>query len=112
MRISAIVREVIDVAKKYNLQPIERDRTDNIVSLQLLIDNDLFIQIYGNKLKNKLNLALVFKNRRLYGFDSEGGIYHCHPLDDPDTHDFVDEKKSIHDFVMESMEFLEQKELL
>lgn len=77
-----------------------------------VIDNDLFIQIYGNKLKNKLNLALVFKNRRLYGFDSEGGIYHCHPLDDPDTHDFVDEKKSIHDFVMESMEFLEQKELL
>ena len=112
MRISAIVSEVIDVAKKYNLQFIERDRTDNIVSLKLLIDNDLFIQVYGNTLKEKLNLALVFKNQRLYGCDSEGGRYHCHPLDDPDRHIFIDEKKSIHDFVMESMAFLEEKEML
>jgi hypothetical protein len=88
MRISTIVREVIDVAKKYNLQFIEKDRTDNIVSLKLLIDDDLFIQVYGNILKEKLNLALVFKNRRLYGYDSEGGKYHCHPLDNPDRHIF------------------------
>jgi len=70
MKISTIIREVTYVAKKYNLKFLEADRTDNIISLKLLIDNDLFIQVYGNTLKEKLNLALVFKNRRLYGYDS------------------------------------------
>lgn len=60
----------------------------------------------------KVNLALIFKNRRLYGFDSEGGKYHCHPLDAPDEHIFVDGIKSIEDFVQESMRFLEEKEIL
>ena len=62
MRISTIVREVTDVAKKYNLQFIEADRTDNIVSLKLLIDNDLFIQVYGNTLKEKINLPLCLRD--------------------------------------------------
>ena len=112
MKISTIIREVTDVAKKYNLQFVETDRTDNIIRLKLLIDNELFIQVYGNTQKEKLNLSLVFKNRRLYGYDSEGGKYHCHPIDVPNEHIFIDEKKSIHDFVKESMGFLEEKEIL
>ena len=112
MKISRIIREVTDVAKEYNLQFIETDRTDNIISLKLVIDNELFIQIYGNTQKKKLNLSLVFKNRRLYGYDSEGGKYHCHPIDAPDEHIFIDEKKSIQEFVRESMEFLEENEIL
>jgi len=112
MKINEIIREVNDVAERYNLQVVEVDRTDNIISLKLLIDNELFIQVYGNTQKEKLNLALVFKNRRLYGYDSEGGRYHCHPIDAPDEHRFVDEKKSIQEFVRESTEFLEEKEIL
>lgn len=112
MKISTIITEANDVAERYNLRPIEMDRTDNIISLKLLIDNELFIQIYGNTEKDKLNLALVFKDRRLYGYDSEGGKYHCHPLDAPEEHIFVDDRKSIIDFVQESMTFLEEKEIL
>jgi hypothetical protein len=112
VKISRIIEEVNDVAKKYNLKPVEIDRTDNIISLALLIDNELFIQIYGNTEKEKLNLALVFKKRRLYGYDSEGGKYHCHPFDSPDEHIFVDEKKSIQEFTRESMMFLEERGIL
>ena len=112
MEISNVIKEVGDVADKYDLQLIERDRTDNIIKVNLVIDNELFIQIYGNAQKDKVNLALIFKNRRLYGFDSEGGKYHCHPLDAPEEHIFVDETKSIADFVQESMRFLEEKEIL
>lgn len=112
MEISRIIREAGDVAGKYNLQLAEIDKTDNVISLKLLIDKDLFIQIYGNPQKDKLNQALVFKNRRLYGYDSEGVKYHCHPLDSPDEHIFVDERKSIKDFVQESMKFLEEKKIL
>ena len=112
MKLSGIISEANDVAEKYNLQLVEIDSTDNIISLKLLIDNDLFIQIYGNAQKDKLNLALVFKRRRLYGYDSQGGKYHCHPLDAPDEHVFVDDRKSIGDFVCESMEFLESRDIL
>lgn len=112
MEINKIVEEASEVADKYNLKLVEIDRTDNIISLKLLIDNELFIQIYGNTEKDKLNLALVFKQRRLYGYDSEGGKYHCHPLDNPEGHIFVDDKKSIPEFVQESMRFLEEKDIL
>lgn len=112
MKLSRIIEETNAIADKYNLQLIEVDSTDNIISLKLLIDNELFIQIYGNTKKEKLNLALVFKNRRLYGYDSEGGRYHCHPINAPDEHIFVDEKKSIEEFVQESMKFLEEREIL
>lgn len=112
MKIESIVREASEVADKYNLQFVEIDRTDNIISLKLLIDNELFIQIYGNVEKDKLNLSLVFKKRRLYGYDSEGGRYHCHPFDDPDGHVFIDDKKSIQELIQESMRFLEEKDIL
>ncbi len=112
MKANRVIEEASDVASKYNLQLVEIDRTDNIISLKLLIDNELFIQIYGNTGKDKLNLALVFKKRRLYGYDSEGGKYHCHPFDDPDGHIFIDEKKSIQVFVQESMRLLEERGIL
>ncbi|MBI5746299.1 MAG: hypothetical protein HZA13_04790 [Nitrospirae bacterium] len=114
MEISGIIEEAKDVAGKYNLELVEIDRTDNIISLKLLIDHELFIQIYGNTGRNKLNLALVFKNKRLYGYDFEGGKYHCHPFDDPDGHISADSRRSIsiQEFVQESMRFLEENNLL
>lgn len=112
MEISRIFEEANKVADRYNLKLIEIDRTENIISLKLLIDNELFIQIYGNSNKNKLNLALVFKKRRLYGYDSEGGKYHCHPFNDPEGHIFIEYRKSLQEFVQESMKFLEEKDLL
>jgi hypothetical protein len=33
-------------------------------------------------------------------------------LDSPNEHIFIDERKSIHDFVEESMKYLEEKEIL
>ena len=112
MQIDIIIEEASNIGEKYNLQFIEIDRTDNTISLILLIDNDLFIQIYGNTKKDKLNLALIFKERRLYGYDSEGGEYHYHPFDDPDKHIFIENVVSINDFVQESIKFLEENNIL
>lgn len=112
MEINRIIKEANEVADKYNLQVVEIDMTDNIIALKLLIDNGLFIQIYGNVEKNKLNLTLVLRKKRLYGYDSEGGRYHYHPFDNPDEHIFVDNRKSIQGFVQESMKFLEEKDIL
>ncbi|MBU0568586.1 hypothetical protein KJ693_10595 [bacterium] len=112
MEINKIIEETNEVAGKYNLRLVEIDQTDNIISLKLPIDNELFIRIYGNAEKDKLNLALVFRKRRLYGYDSEGGRYHYHPFDNPDEHIFIDDRKPIQDFVGESMKFLEESGIL
>jgi len=112
VEIDRLIEEAASVANIYSLELIEIDRTDHIISLKLLIDNELFIQIYGNTEKDKLNLALVFKKKRLYGYDSERDRSHRHPFENPDSHFFVSEKKSIKEFVQESMRFLEEKEIL
>lgn len=112
MQVDKIIEEANEIAEKYNLKLLEIDRTDNIISLKLSIDKDLFIQIYGNVESNKLNLALVLKNRRLYGYDYEGGSYHCHPFANPEGHTNVGVRKTIQTFVQESMRFLEEKNIL
>ncbi len=71
LEIDRLIEEAANVANIYGLELIEIDRTYHIISLKLLIDNELFIQIYGNIEKDKLNLALVLKKKRLYGYDSE-----------------------------------------
>ncbi len=112
MEIDEIIQEAEDMANIHGLGFVEIDRTDNIVSVKLHIDSQIFIQIYGNSSKNKLNMALVFNNRRLYGYDSSGGRYHYHPFDAPDAHIFTDERKSIRDFVQESLKLLDESEVL
>ena len=63
--------------------------------------------------KGQAQFYPVFKRKRLYGYDSEGGgKYHCHPFNNPDDHLFTNEKKSIQEFVKESMRFLEDEDIL
>lgn len=112
MEIDEIIQEVADIADEYGLGFVEIDRTDNIVSLKLNMDNQIFIQIYGNSLKNKINMALVFTNRRLFGYDSLGGRCHLHPFEAPDDHIFTEERKSIKEFVQESLKLCEENGLL
>ena len=112
MTINSIIQEATEIASRHNLKLFELDRTDNIISLKLLMDNEIFIQVYGNARNDKINLALVFKKRRLYGYDSVGGKYHYHPFDNPDSHIFLNDEKSISEFVQEAMRFLEEKNIL
>ncbi|MBI5971441.1 MAG: hypothetical protein HY884_09845 [Deltaproteobacteria bacterium] len=112
MEINGIVEEAYVVADSFGLEFVEVDRTDNAVSLKPVIDAEIFVQIYGNSVKDKLNLTLVFKQRRLYGYDSEGGRYHCRPFENPDGHTFAVGRKSIREFVEESTKLLDGKGLL
>jgi hypothetical protein len=112
VEINELVREAHEVAVLFGLEFVEVDKTDNTVSLKVVIDAEIVIQVYGNTQKDKLNLALVFKQRRLYGYDSEGGKYHCHPAENPEAHKMVSARKSIRAFVEESLKLLEERELL
>jgi len=72
----------------------------------------IFIQVYVNEQKKKLNLALVMEKERLYGFDSEGGFYHEHPYKSPETHLKRYKTKNLEDFVFESIKILKEKGIL
>lgn len=88
------------------------DRTQNIIKILVLIENDLFIQIYFNESKGKLNLAFIQNNQRIYGVDSEGGILHIHPFDNPDQHISINEMISLKEFFHSVQEYCEKKNLL
>jgi hypothetical protein len=71
LNIDSIISEAQSVASEFGLRLRIVDASDNIVDLRLYIDVELFIQVYANQLKDKMNLNLIFKNRRLCGYDSK-----------------------------------------
>ena len=54
----------------------------------------------------------VFKNRRLYGCDSEGGKTHIHPIENPESHVFITKRLELRDFIITALHVLEERELL
>ena len=66
----AFIHKVENIAEQYGLQIIGLDATD----VTLMVRMEVFIHISRNVKKNKLNMALVLGNNRIYGVDSEGGI--------------------------------------
>ena len=99
----AFIRDLVDL-----------DRTDNALRFRLVINDTIFIQVYANTKKEKANFALISLGQRIYGRDSEGGIWHKHPFGSPEDHYFEDEAGqlvTLTEFVME-VEDLLLKELI
>ena len=70
------------------------------------ITPDIFIQLYANTKKEKLNMALIVSGNRIYGIDKEGGYYHEHPFNNPESHIKTD-PVGVEEFVMKTLEYLE-----
>jgi hypothetical protein len=91
------------------------DRTDNALRFRLIIDETMFIQVYANSSKRKLNFALVGSGQRIFGRDSEGGRWHTHPFAAPESHEFdgdAGKPVTLSEFVMEVEELLIKESLL
>ena len=88
------------------------DRTDATLTVQIYIAPGLYVQVYANGEKNKLNLALIHRGQRLYGEDAEGGIRHIHPFEIPDRHVVVQEPPSLEAFLAKVQQYLEEQGLI
>ncbi len=91
------------------------DRTDNALRFRLIIDETMFVQVYANSKKNKLNLALVSLGQRIYGRDCEAGAWHKHPFESPGSHQFAGDAgnaATLAGFVAEVEELLLKESLL
>lgn len=79
-------------------------KTPNTIKIKLSITPTCFIQIYQNIQKNIKSYVVVSGSQRLFGRDCDGGTWHCHPVEDPDSHDFSEDgakEVSLEDFLYE-----------
>ncbi len=91
------------------------DHTRHIIKARLYFDSDLFIQVYRNDKTDVTNFLLMYGGRRIYARDEKWSVWHRHPVDRPDSHDFSPEGQrevGFREFIVEVYAVLEGLSLL
>lgn len=91
------------------------DKTDFTIKQRLHVDVECFVQVYVNTSKQLTSYTLVLNRSRIFGRDSEGGLWHRHPAGAPDQHDFSPEGQravSLDEFLREVQQILQDNGLL
>ncbi|MBI5049171.1 MAG: hypothetical protein HZB54_09560 [Deltaproteobacteria bacterium] len=57
------------------------DETENTVKYRLIIEEDLFVQVYVNVENDTVGFVLINKGQRIYGRDSICGKWHRHTFE-------------------------------
>jgi hypothetical protein len=60
------------------------------LSIRINLAEDTFVDIYFNEETQRIDLALIHEEDRIYGVDNLGG-WHCHPFRAPEQHLFCPE---------------------
>ena len=109
-KIEDLIQTIKDVSERYGLKLLYIDFTDITLISRIGFSLEIFIQIYANSKKDKLNMSLIVTDERIYGIDKEGGFYHEHPFENPLLH--IDaESMNIEDFVTKSLGILKKLNL-
>jgi len=111
IKIKNIVLTLEDIANRYGLRILSLDFTDITLISRIGFSFEIFIQVYVNTQKDKVNMALVVADERIYGIDKEGGIYHEHPFENPALH-ISTQQIEIEGFVMKSLDYLKELRLI
>ena len=107
-----IVQDILNVVERYGLKITNIDATDVTLMGRVEIFPSIYAQIYRNIRKNKLNMALVLGNERVYGVDDEGGFSHEHPAEAPTSHTPIEERLNIEKFIVRCLNILKEKGIL
>ena len=107
-----LIHEIENIAKQYGLKISSLDATDVTLMVRMEIMPSMFIQVYRNLKKNKLNMALILGNNRIYGADSEGGITHEHPVEHPESHILTEKEPELEEFIIKCLRFLQDRDIL
>lgn len=57
-----------------------------MLKARLYLDQELFVQVYRNDRFNTSNFVLIQAGQRIFARDELNGIWHRHPVADPDFH--------------------------
>ncbi|GBE00929.1 hypothetical protein BMS3Abin08_00353 [bacterium BMS3Abin08] len=83
IKVERVTQAIKDITDRYGLKLLELDHTGITLIARIGFSREVFVQIYANETKEKLNMALVVAGERVYGIDKEGGFYHEHPSENP-----------------------------
>ncbi len=109
-KIEDLIQTINDVSERYGLKLLYIDFTDITLISRIGFSLEIFIQIYANSKKDKLNMSLIVTDERMYGIDKEGGFYHEHPFENP-LLNIGAKSMDIEDFVIKSLEILKKLNL-
>ena len=117
MPVQRVVDEIEAAARQFHFirAVVRLDVTRFAAKYRLVIESDLYVQIYVNVRNGTTGLALIHQGRRLYGRDSEDWQWHRHPADDPASHDFSSEgvrEVTFEEFLLEVEEILIDRGLI
>lgn len=107
-----LVHDILSIAGRYGLKTVNIDTTAVTLMARIEIFPTIYMQIYRNLKKDKLNMALILGNDRVYGVDGEGGVYHEHPAEDPNIHVPIKERLGIEEFVVRCLNILKDRRIL
>jgi len=66
-----LLRDIFNIADRYGLKILNIDTTDVTLMARIEILPNISIQLYQNARKDKLNMALILGNDRVYGVDGD-----------------------------------------
>ncbi len=73
--------------RKYIIRYEILNQSASLIKARVFIAPETFIQVYRNDLFNTTNLALIHNGQRIYARDELNGIWHRHPVHNPQLHD-------------------------
>jgi len=114
--IKKVITEIEETSLKYHYikKIIRIDETKHTVKYRLIIEEDLFVQVYVNIENDTFGFVLINKGQRIYGRDALEGKWHRHTLEDPLDHDFSaagSKRVDLQEFLIEVQEILERENL-
>lgn len=112
-----VIKEIEETALTFTFikKSVRLDETEHTVKYRLIIEEDLFVQVYVNAENNTTGFVLINKGQRIYGRDAIEGKWHRHTFEDPLSHDFSAKgakKVTLKEFLMEVQEILDRESLL
>lgn len=70
------------------VQTLQDDlRSDNTLSLRLIIGHDLFVQVFFGERTGSLYMALIEGRKRIFAVDREADRWHSHPFRAVERHE-------------------------
>jgi hypothetical protein len=81
----------------------------------LYVDVECFIRVYANTAKQLTSYTLVLNRSRIYGRDCEGRLWHRHPAEASEQHDFTPDGQravTLEEFLREAQQVLQKRGLL
>jgi hypothetical protein len=110
-------QEIIAAAGEFSFVQavLTTDKNPAALKMRLALGPEFFVQVYINVVTGTQNFTLVLGRQRLCARDCVGGVWHRHPYEDPDAHDFSAEGArpvTVVEFLTEVQELIEEAGLL